>query len=173
MQENFENPELPETKPKASALTIGMGIVVAVAILLSLWFLFEPLKNGDTASVKETIVLKMNPVEQDYAKKIEVEKIEMSRAENFLHQEVTTMAGELHNAGAEAVSSLSLTAEFSDDMNQIVLRETRKILSAPVGALAPGEKRAFEVSFDHIPESWNRQTPTVRVSHLQLASQKQ
>jgi hypothetical protein len=172
MQEAFENPETPESKSKASTLTVGMGVVVAVAMLLSLWFLFEPLRSRKPSSVEQTVVVNMNPAEQEYAKKIVVGNIAMSRAENFLHQEVTTMAGELYNGGTEPVLTLTLTTEFSDDLNQIVLREKRSVLGAPAAALAPGEHRAFEISFDHVPQSWNRQSPTCRVSHLQLASQK-
>jgi hypothetical protein len=173
MQESFQDPEIPESKPKATPITIGMGVVVSAAILISLWFLFEPLQNRNSSSIRETVVLKMNPAEQEYTGKIEVGKIAMSRAENFLHQEVTTMAGELYNAGTQPVSSLTLTAEFSDDMNQMVLREVRKVFGTPAAPLAPGERRAFEISFDHIPPSWNMQTPRVRVTHLQLAAQKQ
>lgn len=172
MQETFENPETPERKPKASPVTIAMGVVVAIAILLSLWFLFEPLQNRK-ATVRETVILKMSPAEQEYANKIEIGNIVMSRAENFLHQEVTTLAGEVHNGGNQPVLGLTLTAEFSDDMHQIVLRETRKVLGTPGMALAPGERRAFEISFDHVPNSWNMQAPVVRVALLQLPLQKE
>jgi hypothetical protein len=173
MQERFENPETPESKPKISPITIGMGIAVAVAILLSLWFLFEPFHGGKSVKMKDTVVLKMSPVEQEYAKKIEIGNIAMSRAENFLHQEVTTLSGELFNSGTEPVLNVILTTEFSDDMNQIVLRETRKVLGTPSAALAPGERRAFEISFEHVPNSWNMHAPSVRVAHLQLSSHKQ
>jgi hypothetical protein len=173
MQETFENPELPHNKPKLSPLTVGMGLVVAVAILLSLWFLFEPLQSHKSNSVQESIVIKMSPFEQEYSKKIEVGKLAMSRAENFLHQEVTTLTGELYNGGTEPVLGLALTTEFVDDMNQIVLRESRMVLGSPAAPLAPGERRAFEISFDHVPNSWNMQTPAVRISHLQLPARKQ
>ena len=171
MQETFENPEAPTSRPKASPVTIGMGVAVALSILLSLWFLFEPPQSRKGRSPQEIVVPKMSPAEQEYARKINVGKIEMSRAENFLHQEVTTMSGELYNAGAEPVLSLILTAEFSDDMNQIVLRETRRVFGPPTATLAPGERRAFEISFDHVPNSWNMQAPAVHVSHLQLSTQ--
>jgi hypothetical protein len=173
MQESFENPEPLGTKPKTSAITIVIGAVVVLAILASLWFLFEPLENQRGSSLKETIAVKMNPTEQEYASKIEIGKIEMSRAENFLHQEVTTLSGELYNAGTEPVSTLILTTEFFDTMNQVVLRETRKVLGAPGAALAPGERRPFEISFEHVPDSWNMQAPAVRISHLQLATRKE
>jgi hypothetical protein len=172
MQDTFENPESPESKAKASPLTVTLGALVTAAILLSFWFLFEPLgrKSHPTQEVAE---LKMSPAEQEYANNIEVGQMAMSRAENFLHQEVTTLTGELYNAGSQAVLGISLTAEFSDDMKQIVLRETRSVLGSSGAPLAPGAHRSFEISFEHIPNSWNMQAPSVRVSQLRLASPKQ
>ncbi len=173
MPATFDNPETPQSKPKLSPLTIAIGIVAAAAILLSLWFLFEPLQNRPTIALQQSVNLKMNPAEQQYAKNIDIGNIAMTRAENFLHQEVTTMTGEVHNAGNQQVVALSLTAEFFDDMNQVVLRETRPVLLNPRVPLAPGDRRAFEISFDHVPTSWNMQAPTVRVARLQLPAQKQ
>jgi hypothetical protein len=171
MQQTFEDPEINGSKPRTSTFTIAMGVVVALAILVSLWFLFEPLQSRRATSPQEQTSV-MNPVEQEYTKKIEISNIAMSRAENFLHQEVTTLAGELYNGGAESVASATLTAEFSDDMSQIVLRETRRVLASSAAPLHPGERRAFEISFEHIPASWNMQAPTVRVTHLQLSPPK-
>jgi len=171
MQDTFENPEIPKSKRKISPLTIGVGVVIGLAVLLSLWFLFEPLQNRDSTAMQESGVPKMGPAEQEYAKKIEIANLAMSRAENFLHQEVTTLTGEIYNGGTQPVLTLSLTAEFSDDMQQIVLRETRRVLASPAKALAPGERRAFEISFEHMPVSWNMHVPSVRISQLQLPSQ--
>lgn len=173
MQESIENPEAPKAKEKVSGLTIGIGVLVAAAILLSLWFLFEPLQSRKGNTVQETVTLSVAPSEQEYAKKIEIGNIALSRAENFLHQEVTTLNGEVHNSGAEPVVGLSITTEFSDDMNQVVLRETRKILGNPEVALAPGERRSFEIAFEHVPNSWNMRTPVLRISSLQLPARKQ
>lgn len=171
MQDTFENPETPETKSKASSLTVTLGALVTAAILLSFWFLFEPLGRKSNAT-HEAAQLTMNPAEREYAKNVEVEQIAMSRAENFLHQEVTTLTGELHNAGSEPVLGVSLTAEFSDDMNQIVLRETRSVLGSSGPPLVPGARRSFEISLEHIPNSWNLQAPSVRVSQLRLPAKQ-
>jgi hypothetical protein len=173
MPETFQNQESQENKSKISPLTIGIAVAVVAAILLSLWFLFEPLKSRKRATLTETLDLTMNSAEQEYSKKIEIGNITLSRAENFLHQEVTTLTSEVHNAGTEPVTGLRLTAEFSDEMNQVVLRESRKVLGTPEVALAPGERRAFEISFEHIPDAWNMQAPAIRVSYLQLPSRKQ
>jgi hypothetical protein len=54
-------------------------------------------------------------------------------------------------------------------MKQIVLRETRPILFGVTATLPPGKSAHFEVSFDHVPSSWNMQLPTVQVAGLQFA----
>jgi hypothetical protein len=167
MQGQFENSEAPEPQPKFSPVTVAMGLLVATAIILSLYFLFEPFRQN-AVSVQQSVHVNMNPSEQDYIKKIGINNLAMSRAENFIHQEVTTMSGEVYNSGELPVVALMLTAEFSDERNQIVLRETRPVLLSPRAPLKPGEHRNFEISFEHVPDSWNMQTPAVRVAHLQL-----
>ncbi|MGB7845771.1 MAG: hypothetical protein WBL63_09170 [Candidatus Acidiferrum sp.] len=171
MQETPPNPDIQERKLKASPVTIGMGVVAAVAILASLWFMFEPPPHRNATS-QETVNLNMSPVEQEYVRSIEIQKIALSRAENFLHQEVTILNGEMYNGGTQPVLGLSLTTEFLDSMNQVVLRETRKVIGTPGAALAPGERRAFEISFEHVSSAWNMQPPAVRISNLQLSASK-
>jgi hypothetical protein len=94
----------------------------------------------------------------------------MSRAENFLNQEVTTIAGEVVNGGAESLLGLELTVEFSDTLHQVILRESRSVVDPP--DLAPGARRAFEISFEHVPTSWNMEQPAIAVTALRLASTK-
>jgi hypothetical protein len=171
MQDTFENPETPESKSKFSPITVVMGLLVAAAIILSLYFLFEPFRQN-AVSVQQSVLVNMNPAEQEYVRKIDIRNIAMSRAENFIHQEVTTMNGEVYNTGDLPVLALSLSAEFADTMNQIVLRETRPVLLNPRNPLKPGEHRNFEISFEHVPASWNLQTPVVRVAQLELPTAK-
>jgi hypothetical protein len=168
MHDTFENPEPLGGKPKTSAFTMVMSAVVLLAILGGLWLLVAPLGSHRVPGPQEPRAVKMSPAEEEYTKKIAIEKIEMSRAENFLHQEVTTLSAELYNGGSEPVSAVVLTTEFSDGMNQIVLRETRQVLGTSSPSLAPGERRPFDISFEHVPDSWNMQGPAVHVSQLQL-----
>ena len=147
-------------------------MVVVAAILLSLWFFLEPRKSRQRTTLTEAVDLNMSPAEREYANKIDIGNIALSRAENFLHQEVTTLTGEVYNSGTEPVMGLRITAEFSDEMNQVVLRESRRVLGVPELALAPGEHRAFEISFEHIPDAWNMQVPAMRVSYLHLPARK-
>jgi hypothetical protein len=171
MQVTLQDPGTPPEKPRASTFTIGLAVVVA-ALAAGFWLLLEQPRNRKAPSATGSVHLKMNPAEQEFSRRIEVGNLALSRAENFLHQEVTILNGEVYNGGTEPVLSLGLTTEFFDDLNQVVLRETRGVLGTGGLALAPGERRTFEISFDHVPNSWNMQTPAVRVEYLQLPARK-
>jgi hypothetical protein len=171
MQIALHAPEKPENEAKRTPVTLMIAGVVALSIALSLWFLFHA-SLGGPATYRATVNVKMAPAELAYLKNIRIEKITLSRAENFIHQEVTVLSGEVVNDGPEKIQLLSLTVEFADSMDQIALRETRSVMGAPSGALAPGERRPFEISFDHVPSSWNMQQPYVRASYLQVARNK-
>lgn len=163
----LQNPEREEGKRRLSPVTVIVAIVALLAIGTALWFLVAVPGNQSPAGAAGANA-SMNSAEQEYAKKVQVGNIAMSRAENFLHQEVTTVNGEMYNSGSEPVAALRITLEFADDMNQVVLRETHGVLGTPEQRLLPGEHRAFEISFEHVPASWNMQQPTVRVTYLRL-----
>jgi len=172
MPETLHNPENHQKEPRTSTVTIILGVIVLAAILLGLWFLFVPLQNKRATSTLSGVTHKMTPVEQEYVRNIRVEKIALSRAENFIHQQVTILNAEVANDGAKPVRALSLTAEFHDELDQLALRETRAVLGTPPATLAPGEIRPVEISFDNVPSSWNMQQPTIRVSYLRLEERK-
>ena len=111
----------------------------------------------------------MSPAEQAYSKSIQIENIALSRAENFLHQEVTILDADAINAGQQTVAGMSVTVEFFDDLHQVVLRETRSVLGSPAAELRPGQRRTFSISFDRVPPGWNLQQPSVQVVYLQLS----
>ena len=153
-------------------VTLVLAAIVVFVIAASLWFLFKPTPAPQPGTLQLVVTPRMSDSEKDYAKNLRVENIAMSRAENFLHQEVTVLNAEVVNAGPQAIAALELPVEFSDEMNQVVLREARGVLGTPPAALVPGERRSFEISFDHVPPSWNMQLPAVSVTTLQLAKAK-
>ncbi len=164
--------ETTPEKRKPSAVTLGIGVVVVATIGVSLWAFLRTPEPKPSPVLQINVPATMSPEEEVYAKTIRVENIALSRAENFLHQEVTILNADLVNAGAQAVQRLSVTVEFADDMHQVVLRESRGVLGSPPAALAPGQRRSFQISFDRVPASWNMQQPAVHVSYLQLAPLK-
>ncbi len=148
--------------------------ILAIAILLVAgFFYFWSGHASGPAAPPAPVRLPFGAAEQAYASRIEIENISLSRAENFLHQEVTALSGDLINRGDRSLTGLQLTIEFFDELHQVVLRESRQVLSAPSPLLASGDRRSFEISFEHIPSSWNMQQPSVGISGLQFAPAKE
>jgi hypothetical protein len=152
--------------------------VLVAALLLPSGVLLNPWFHGDKSSGERRHVsasgtpLFFGPAEQAYAPQIQIENIVMSRAENFLNQEVTTLAGEVVNSGDRTLQGLELTVVFTDSLNQVVLREARTVLDSTAAPLSPGARRDFEISFEHVPSTWNMQQPAISVTALRLASLK-
>ena len=170
MQEILQNQPDPEER-KPLPLNILLGALVVIAIALSFWFAFKTPAGGSSRVGQPNVSVPMSPAEQAYAKNIQIENIALSRAENFIHQEVTILNADAVNAGPQSVAALNVTVEFFDDLHQVVLRESRSVL-APAAALAPGQRRTLTISFERVPASWNLQQPSVQVTYLQLATVK-
>jgi hypothetical protein len=166
---HIESAEQP--KPKSSRPWIAwMGAAtIAIALATAMW----PGAERRSASRTRESHLPFRAAEQAYAPRIQIEDLALSRAENFLNQEVTTLAGRLTNAGDLPLSNVELTVEFSDQLGQVVLRESRAVFAPQTPPFSPGERRDFEVSFEHIPSSWNIQQPLVRVSGILFTSRKE
>ena len=114
----------------------------------------------------------LGPEERAYATNVGVDRLEISRAENFLHQEVTTVSGEITNGGNRALAGVELTIEFYDQLNQIAQRETRSLFGPPGPPIPAGDHREFEVSFEHISTAWNMRAPAIKVTALQFSPAK-
>jgi len=164
------NESQPPLTPDAAGSGFAWKIFVVGVLLVGGVFYFWSGHTSGPGGPPAQAHFPFGPEEQAYAPKIEIQNISLSRAENFIHQEVTSLSAELVNGGARSLAGLELTVEFSDELHQVVLRESRAVLSAREPALPPGERRSFEVSFDHIPSSWNREQPSVRVTGLQFPS---
>ena len=171
MQQILHNQPDPDPKKQLPIIPI-LGFLVLVAIAPVLWIALRAPEAGPSGTAVLALSAKMSPEERAYAKSIHIENIVLSRAENFIHQEVTILDADAVNAGRQSVAGLAVTVEFFDNLHQVVLRETRGVLGTPPVVLTPGQKRSFSISFDRIPASWNLQQPSVRLTYLQLATVK-
>src|SRR5271154_1888434 len=165
----IDAPEQPPPKSGRSWIAWMGAATIVIALAIVMW----PGAARRPASSTRESHLPFGSAEQAYAPKLQVEDLALSRAENFLNQEVTTLRGRLTNAGNLPLSNVELTIEFSDELGQIVLRESRAIFAAQTPPFAPGERRDFEFSFEHIPSSWNIQQPLVRVSGILFTPKKE
>jgi hypothetical protein len=165
-----ETPNEPQEERSRFHLALAISAAAVVVVAAVVYFLAFPSGPGGTPAKPH---LPFGPDEQAYAGTIRIESLGLSRAANMLQQEITTLDGDIVNGGSRALSDVEITIEFSDALHQVVLRETRGVLSATAPHLVAGEKRSIEVAFEHIPPSWNMQVPLVRVSGLQFAAAKQ
>jgi hypothetical protein len=169
MQDAFESP-LPAPQKKPGGIFRHPAVIALTTLfgVAALYLLFFRGPVPAPSSMKQR--LPFGSAEQAYAPKLRFGNFAMSEAENFLHQKVKSLEGDVQNAGERALSGIEVVIEFQDSMNQIALRETRPLLGGRATDLAPGATAHFQVSFDHVPESWNMQMPSVRVTGLQFVA---
>lgn len=140
------------------------GSVIVASLIGGVFFLTRNAKPGSTVAAP----LPMGPQEKSYAAKIRFAEFQMGRAQNLLNQEVTYVAGKVFNDGDRAVREIEVTVEFHDAMNQVVLRDTRRLIGTRGAPLALGADRDFQFPFEHVPVDWNVQVPAVRITGLLL-----
>lgn len=99
--------------------------------------------------------------QKNYLAQIAVSETKMSAARNFLGDTVTYLDAKVTNKGSRLVRQLDLRLEFVDTLNQVVLRETARPITPRTPPLKPGETRAFQVTFEHMPTDWNQAAPAV------------
>jgi len=165
---HIETIDQPQPKPGRSWIVWMGAATIAIALVILMW----PGAERHPATTTREAHLPFGAPERAYAPKLQIENLALSRAENFLNQEVTTLSGRLTNGGDEPLANVEVNIEFSDQFGQNVLRESRLLFLQPAPPLAPGEGRNFEVSFEHIPYTWNVQQPRVAVSGILFTSNK-
>ena len=160
--------EIPDRfQPEPGRFNFALLLAAAAVVVILAALYFSPGRQSPPDAAPQGAHFSFGPEEKQYASKIRLENNTLSRAENFLHQEVYTLSGEVVNGGDRSIHGVEVTIEFFDEMNQIALREARAIV-VPSASLAPGERRPFDVSFEHVPPSWNTQPPLVQITGLQF-----
>jgi hypothetical protein len=146
-------------------IAFAAGAVIVLLLLGGLILLSrESHPNGAGAVVK----LPFGTAEQTYAEHIHFKDIKMAKANNFLNQEFTYIAGTLWNDGARTIRALDISLEFHDPFNQVILRENESLIGPKDAALPGGQRRDFQITLEHVPVEWNQQYPSIRVTGLIL-----
>jgi hypothetical protein len=154
-----------EEKKRQMPIAFLLGIVL-VALLVGGVLLYSRYA-GATPSAKPQ-PLPMGPQEQAYVANIKFTDPKMSRAANFLNQEVTFIFGTVENDGPRSIRQIEVTIEFHDVFNQVVLRDTQRLIPPEADPIGPGQQRDFQLSYEHISDQWNVQYPTMKITGLDL-----
>jgi hypothetical protein len=104
----------------------------------------------------------------NYKPNIELTHIGLAKGESFLGDHVYYVEGKVKNLGNRVVQRIELTFFFKDNMNQVVLKESRKAVEYKGGGLEPQQTNNFQVAFDHLPKDWNHIIPDVVVNKIVL-----
>ncbi len=112
--------------------------------------------------------LPFGPAERGYADKVKFQNLKMSRFENMFKQQVTYVAGVIDNGGDRTVRDVEITVEFHNVENQVVLSQTLRPMEPKPVAIPPGQGQTFRLAFDQIPDGWNEDYPTIRITGLLL-----
>ena len=139
---------------------VVIGLLVGGVVLYS--------RHASSTAGAKPQPLPMGPQEQAYVANIKFTDPKMSRASNFLNQEVTFIFGTVENDGPRPIRQIEVTIEFHDVFNQVVLRDTQRLLAPESDAIGPGQQRDFQLSYEHISDQWNVQYPTMKITGLDL-----
>jgi hypothetical protein len=145
-------------------MTLLAGVVIVLLVLGGAYFVLRHTSVGGPSAAK----LPLGPDEQAYAAHIHFRELQMSRAQNFLNQEITYLFGEVANDGVRTIRDLEVTVEYRDGLGQVVLRDSQRPFGLHPLELPGGGRREFQLSFEHIPDEWNHQIPEIRVTGLLL-----
>jgi len=140
----------------------------AVVVLLLLGGLILLSRGSHPSGAGAAAKLPFGPTEQAYSEHIHFKDIQMAKANNFLNQEFTYIAGTLWNDGAHTIRALEVTLEFHDPFNQVILRENASVVGPKDPVVPGGQRRDFQITLEHVPVEWNQQYPSIRVTGLIL-----
>ena len=155
--------------PEGGGFNFALILAGAAVVVIAAAIYFSPGRQSPPGAAPQQAHFAFGAAEQSYAASVHIENIALTRAENFIHQEVTTLTADVVNAGTRSLKGVQVTVTFSDEMSQIALRDSRAVVASPNPPLAAGERRQFDIAFEHIPPSWNMQQPIVRVTGLDIA----
>lgn len=115
-----------------------------------------------------------------YAAQLQISDLKLSQEQNFLGATVTYLGGNIANTGDKTVTGVTLNVVFRNSLDEIVQREVLPVrildhsgsyadnYDMRLRPLAPGQKREFRLTFEHLSSDWNQQAPELRVVGVSL-----
>ena len=147
------------TEDRSTPVLIAVGVVILALLIGGLALL----RRGSSRTAAPPA---MSVEGKAYVAEISISDPRMTAAENFLGGTVTYLNARMTNQGSKTIRRLELKLEFHDTLEQVVLRETAHPITPRNPPLKPGETRAFQVAFEHMPLEWNQAPPAITVDYV-------
>ncbi len=156
---NFEFRSVPGRS--TGSLIAVVAVVLSIILGAAVWVVH-------TRSTRPQPRGALTAQERGYLQHIVISDAKVSAATNFLGDMVTYLDAKVSNTGTKPVRQLDLRVEFSDMLNQVVLRETAHPITPRMPPLNPGETRAFRATFEKMPAEWNQAQPAITAVALRF-----
>jgi hypothetical protein len=158
------NAEREERSGFPAALIAG---VIVMALVVAGFILLTRIARSHTPSGSDK--LPFDSAAQAYAPKIHFLGLQLSQSSNLLNQQFVYVAGTMSNDGDRTVRAMEVTVEFHDSFNQVILRDTQRLVGPATDPLSVGQMRDFQVTIvENLSSEWNHQDPSIRVAGLVL-----
>jgi len=135
-------------------LIAGVAVILSIILGAAVWL-------AHTRATRLQPAVALTAEERAYLQHIVISDAQVSAATNFLGDMVTYVEAKATNTRTRPVRQLEVRLEFSDMLNQVVLRETTYPITPLMPPLAPGETRAFRATLERMPAEWNQAPPTI------------
>jgi hypothetical protein len=162
----IQQPPYPSERESAwRPILLGVVLVLAVVGIMALLLRGQP---------------KTTTAPHPYAQSVKLSDLKMSAAENFVGASVTYIDGTVTNSGDKIVTHVDVHVIFKNSLGQISqaeyvpLRELQTSGPYPdavdisASPLAPGQKKPFRLTFEHITQDWNHEYPDLQVSDVSV-----
>lgn len=143
----------------AGSLIVAVAVLLGIIMSAAIWMLHSRSTGSQPRSASTT-------EEKAYLERIVISDAKVSAATNFLGDMVTYVDAKVTNMGTKPVRQLDVRLEFSDMLNQVVLREIAHPITPRVPPLKGGETRAFRVTLEKMPAEWNQVPPVINAVGL-------
>lgn len=150
----------PEKESHWIPMAIGAAVVAALVVALIIFT-----RSGPSSA---------NPEDPNLAK-LQLSRLSMATAKNFVGGSVTYIQGSIANSGDKKVTGARVLVTFKNTLGETVQKEnlplTVVLPNLPYvdygtmdhAPLAPGQSRGFRLTLEHVSADWDGQVPQVQV----------
>ena len=117
-----------------------------------------------------------------YVAKLQLSRLKLSAAENYVGGTVTYLDVDITNTGDKALAGAAMKLVFKNSMDQVVQTETLPVhvlVENKMGGypdlvdlgrspIAPGQTKTVRMTLEHISADWNQNYPEMQLADLKL-----
>lgn len=144
--------------PLIPAIVGGIGLLL---LALGAIYLARPAKTPEAGAASTEATA--------YLPNLILSDVSMQASENFMKQQVIEVTGTIVDYGPRSLRSIEVYCIFYGINGQEIHRERLPIVSSKLAPLRPGEKRAFRLPFDALPDGWNQSIPKMVIAQITFA----